>query len=305
MYQSPVGLVRWSTVTGTDTVDDNIEEQDVGFIGLGNMGAPMARTVRDAGFSVVAYDIRKGILESFAAAGGERAESPAALAARCRSVHVVVQDDAQIRDVVDGESGVFAGFEESEGGILVIHSTVHPDTCEAVAADAPADVAVVDAAMSGGQMGAESGELTLLVGGEDAIVEHCRPVFEALSKMIFHVGPVGTGAVAKLANNLTGIANIMTTAEGLRLGTAYDIDETVLLEIFGASSADSFIVQNWQFFTDEVGDTHPGGFEGLAELAAKDLHLTLELARDADLELYGLAAASQFVPSFWRSRPEE
>lgn len=287
-------------------VDGDVLGETVGFVGIGAMGFGLAKNVLEAGFATAAFDLREEALTAFSDLGGEPAESVLELASRCRTIHVVVMDDDQLDAVARGESGIFAGFEDAPGEhVLVVHSSVRPDTCRALAEDAPGGVAVIDAAMSGAQPLAESGELTLMVGGDASTLEFCRPVLEAMSRQIFHVGDVGTGMAAKIANNTTSMSNVMTTLEGLRLGEAHGIDRETLLEIFGSSSANSFIVQNWTFLAEEFGDVHPQGFEGNAAICEKDLYLSLELAKGTDVDLEGAAVASQKVPAYWRSLADD
>ena len=130
--------------------DDPVDGEPIGFIGLGDMGFPISQCIREAGFPVGAFDVREEALEAFEDAGGTAHDSPAAVARASLGVHIVVVSDDQAEDVVYGDDGVFAGFEDSGGGVLVVHSTLRPETVETFAEDAPEGVAVIDAAMSGG-----------------------------------------------------------------------------------------------------------------------------------------------------------
>lgn len=286
-------------------VDNDAQGSRIGFVGIGEIGFGMATNVLDSGFTTVACDLREDALQAFAEGGGERTDSLNELARMCRSVHIVVQDDEQVDAVVRGTSGLFTGFEETdEDSVIVVHSSVSPETCEALAADAPDNVSIIDAPVSGGQSRADSGELTLMVGGDDAVVECCRPVLDATAREIFHVGDVGMGQAAKLAHNTTAIANLMTTAEGLRLGEACGIDRDTLLEIFENGAANSNMLRQYRdVFADD--DVDPEIVERSAKLGQKDLYHALELARDVDVELVGAAVASQAVPRYLHSRVDE
>lgn len=283
--------------------DDDITDHRIGFVGIGNMGFGMAKNVLEAGFPVSVFDVRGEPLEEFAALGGSRADSAFEVARNCRSVHVVVRDDEQADSVARGDQGLFDGFEEStEEKLLVVHSTVLPETCRTLAEDAPSNVAVIDAPVSGAMPRANAGDLTIMVGGEEHVVDYCRPVLEPMARQVFHIGEIGTGQVTKLANNATSLSNMMATAEGLALGEEYGVDRDTLLEVFEESSANSFMVQNWKFFLENADDVHPGGFEAAAEISEKDLYEALELARNRDVDLAGTAVAAQQVPSLFREK---
>lgn len=280
-----------------------VSAERIGFVGLGTMGMPMAKNLVDAGFDVAGFDLRDEVLEEFADADGDPADSLADLASSCRVVSVVVQNAKQVEDVVAGNNGVFENLEA--GGVVLIHSTVHPETPETLAAAAPDGVTVVDAPVSGTRTRAETAELAFMVGGDEAAVDYCRPLFDAMGTSIHHLGEVGSGEAAKIANNLVGISNMMTTAEGVALGTEWGLDRDALLEVMGQSSADSFVLENWGWLTDGWNEVQPGGFEGVADICQKDLHLALSLAESIELEVPGAGTASQCVPAFFRGLADE
>lgn len=286
--------------------EGRIQDESIGFVGLGNMGFEMARNVLEGGFNTVAYDNRKDPLQKFEELGGTKASSLKELARQCRSIHLVVRDDKQVMEVIEGATGLFSSLKaEAEECIIIIHSTVNPKTCQEISKDAPDNVLVLDAPISGANPRAKSGELTLMVGGDEPAVDFYRPVFEAMSQEIFYTGAIGTGQVAKLANNTVAMANMMTTAEGIQLGEEYGLERDTLLEIFAASSADSFIVRNWDFLAEDYADVHPEGQEGHAEICEKDLLTALDLAKGTDVKLVGAAVASQEVPAMWRALAKE
>lgn len=276
----------------------------VGFVGIGDMGFGMASAVLERGFTAIATDRRDDPVQRLAEIGGETADSPAAVAEQCRSVHVVVVNDEQVESVVGGPSGLFTGFEaQARECVVAIHSTVLPETCEDLAAKAPANVSILDAPVSGGPDRAESGDLTVMAGGDESTVEFCGPVFDAMARDVFHVGGLGKGQAAKLANNTTSVSNLMTTIEGLRLGEAYGIDRETLLDIFERSAADSFMLRlHREFLESDVDDIDPDRFERVAMLGEKDLYHALELAQGLDVDLVGAAVASQTVPRYYRDR---
>lgn len=282
--------------------DQSIHDQRLGVLGLGEMGLPMAKQLIEAGFEVVGCDMNDEALEEFANSGGVVAERPDLLTEQVDVVHIVVRDDEQVNDVLRGSNGVFAGV--GDGAVVVIHSTVRPDTCIEAATDAPCGIHLLDAPVSGMRVDAETGNLSLIVGGDEKVVEYCRPAFEAMGDAVFYMGPLGAGEVGKLSNNLISLSNIMTTAEGINLGRAFGIDNEDLLELFCESTADSWVVENWDFISEEWGETHPGGYVGAADIVGKDLQLVLELARSYECESPGAAVASQRVPAFLRRLAE-
>ncbi|MFI0349366.1 NAD(P)-dependent oxidoreductase [Actinomadura sp. 9N407] len=211
----------------------------VGFIGLGGQGAPMARRITEAGHPLTLWARRPASLEPFAGTAAGVAGSPAELAAASDLVCVCVVDDAGVEEVVAGERGVLSGL--AAGGVIAVHSTVHPDTCRSLAGKAAAQgVALIDAPVSGGGPAAAEGRLLVMVGGEADTVERCRPVFASYADPIVHVGPLGAGQVTKLLNNVLFTANLATAAGALALGGALDIDPGRLAEVVSHGSGASF-----------------------------------------------------------------
>jgi len=258
----------------------------VGFIGLGNMGRPMALNLARAGFELTVYDVRDAPLRELAAAGAQVARSTREVGERSEVVETVVVDDAQVEAVFLGSGhgdGALAGARP--GTILVIHSTVSPLVCRKVAEAArERGVHVLDAAVSGAEERSAAGTLTLMVGGEASAVETCRPLFEVIGERIFHVGGVGQGLAAKLCNNLMLLANMQILEETLRLAAAAGVDERTMVEIASVSTADSWAVRN-VFAMREMMQRHPQGVQGARAIGVKDLALAAKLGRELQLEL--------------------
>jgi 3-hydroxyisobutyrate dehydrogenase len=161
----------------------------VGFIGLGSQGGPMARRIIDAGYPVTLWARPPATLEPFADTSAKTAGSPAELAAASDLVCVCVRDDADTEQVVDAGLGGLAA-----GGVIAVHSTVHPDTCRRLAERAATGgVRLIDAPVSGGAPAAEAGRLLVMAGGDEEAVEFCRPVFGSYGDPIVPLGPVGAG----------------------------------------------------------------------------------------------------------------
>ena len=210
----------------------------VGFIGLGSQGGPMARRIVEGGFDLTLWARRPATLEPFADTAAKTAGSPAELAAASDLVCLCVVGDDDIREVLNGDSGVLAGL--APGGIVAIHSTVHPDTCSEIAKSAAEQgVSVIDAPVSGGGQAAEEGELLVMVGGDPEVVERCRPVFATYADPIVHLGPLGSGQVTKILNNLLFTANLGSAISTLELGESLGLDRIRLSEVLTAGSATS------------------------------------------------------------------
>jgi 3-hydroxyisobutyrate dehydrogenase len=211
----------------------------VGFIGLGSQGGPMARRIIEAGYPVTLWARRPATLEPFAGTGAKTAGSPAELAAASDLVCVCVRDDADTEQVVDAVLGGLAA-----GGVIAVHSTVHPDTCRRLAERAQAGgVRLIDAPVSGGGPAAAAGRLLVMTGGEPETVEFCRPVFASYGDPIVHLGPVGAGQVTKLLNNAAFTAHLGVAVSLLALGQSLGVDQLRLADVISHGSGNSFALQ--------------------------------------------------------------
>ncbi|TDC97975.1 NAD(P)-dependent oxidoreductase [Actinomadura sp. 7K507] len=214
----------------------------VGFIGLGSQGAPMARKIIGAGHPTTLWGRRPASVEAFADTPAKIADSPAGLAAASDLVCVCVVDDAGVEEVLTGDGGVLAGL--ADGGVVAVHSTVHPDTCRRLAGQAAAQgVTLVDAPVSGGGPAAAEGRLLVMAGGEAGAVERCRPVFESYADPVVHLGDVGAGQITKLLNNLLFTANLATAVSTLALGEALGVPPGRLGEVITRGSAGGFALE--------------------------------------------------------------
>ena len=252
----------------------------VGFIGVGQMGVHMARNVMEAGFDLVVHDTDKSAAHPLLERGAVWVETPAAVAEACRVVITCLPTPQIVEEVALGLSGLASGWQA--GDIYVDMSTNAPSTVRRIAAEAAkSGVAVLDAPVSGGPRGAEQGTLTIMVGGETAALEKVRPVFESMSNKIFHLGDVGCGNVAKLVNNLIGLACNSACAEGMVLGARAGIDPQALYELMTISTADNWSLRQYPR-TVFKRDFAPG-FK--ISLAHKDLSLALGLGEEYGVPL--------------------
>jgi len=202
----------------------------VGFIGLGSQGGPMARRIVEGGYQTTLWARREATLEPYADTTAKTAGSPAELAAASDLVCLCVVGDDDVKEVLNGQTGVLAGL--ASGGIVAIHSTVHPDTCRQVAeAAAKQGISVIDAPVSGGGPAVEEGKLLVMTGGDEDVVERCRPVFATYADPIVHLGPLGSGQVTKILNNLLFSANLGSAISTLELGDSLGIPRDKLCEV--------------------------------------------------------------------------
>jgi 3-hydroxyisobutyrate dehydrogenase-like beta-hydroxyacid dehydrogenase len=247
----------------------------VGFIGIGAMGRPMSRHVLEAGYELVVNDIRKAAAQELLSKGAKWESTPEGVARSCEVVLTSLPTPKDVEDVVYGENGLALGWKK--GDILVDMSTNSPAVIRKIAGEAQTrGVEVLDAPVSGMVVGAESGRLSIMVGGKAEVLEKVRKVLEAMGNVIVHVGDVGCGNIAKLVNNLIAMSCSEITYEGMVLGAKAGIDVKVLREVLKNSSANNNCIQN----------ILPGIFAGNFEpgfrinLGLKDIGLALGMAKE-------------------------
>ena len=247
----------------------------IGFIGLGTMGAPMARNLLEAGFEVGVHNRTRAKEEPLADAGASRAASPADAASGAEVVVTIVSDTPDVEAVLFGDGGVAEAI--SDDAVVVDMSTISPDATRSFAER----IRLVDAPVSGGSEGAEQGTLTIMVGGDAGDVERVRPVLEAMGSKITHVGPSGAGQAAKAVNQVIIAGVFQAVAEGMALGMASGLDMDKVLEAIGAGAARSWVLENRA--RNMLENRYPLGFR--VSLHHKDLRIALEAARRAGVEL--------------------
>lgn len=258
----------------------------VGFVGLGNIGKPMAlRLAAAQDVNLWVYDVVPEPVAELEAAGARAAESVAALAARSDVVCVMVRDDAQVRDVLGEVLGV-AGDAQT----VVIHSTVGPAT-PAQLADTAArhGVKVLDAPVSGGAMGAADGSLAIMVGGSEEAFEAARPALEAMSSHVVHAGPIGAGTWFKLARNLMHFVAFTAATEAQQLAEACGLDLVELGRVVRHTDAitggPGAIMHRATTAPIAEDDFWHGVFSHVVALGEKDLRFAIELAEQQGVEV--------------------
>jgi len=267
----------------------------IAFVGLGNMGAPMARNLIKAGHSLNLFDLNTTILAELAELGGHVSDSPRDAASNAELVITMLPAAAHVRSVYLGENGVLAGVRA--GTPVVDCSTIDPQTARDVsAAAAKQGVDMGDAPVSGGTGGAAAGTLTFMVGGSDALFATLQPVLAQMGRNIVHCGDVGTGQIAKICNNLLLGISMVGVSEAMALGNALGIDTKVLAGIINSStgrcwSSDTYNPWPGIIDTAPASRGYTGGFG--AELMLKDLGLATEAAKQAHQPVILGAVAQQ------------
>ena len=252
----------------------------IGFVGLGNMGGPMARNLLKAGHQVAGYDLVPAALEAFAAAGGTPATSAAAAAAGAEFVVTMLPAGKHVRDAWLGAGGMAAA--SAPGAILIDCSTIDVDTARAVAAEAGRPM--LDAPVSGGTMGAEAATLTFMVGGPDQAFAAAQPILAAMGRTIVHCGTAGAGQAAKVCNNMMLAANMIIASEALVLAEKLGLSHQALFDVVSKSSGQSWAMTTYCPVPELVPSSpanrdYRPGFAGA--LMLKDLRLSQEAAKSA------------------------
>jgi 3-hydroxyisobutyrate dehydrogenase len=265
---------------------------DIGFIGLGTMGAPMARRLLDAGHRVTVHNRTRSREEPLAAVGAERAATPREAAEGAEVLFTMVSDTPDVQAVVLGEQGAIHGLES--GSILVDMSTISPATTRLIArALDEHGVAMLDAPVSGGSEGAERGTLSIMLGGDDAALERVRPLLEVLGSTITRVGEVGSGQVTKAINQVIIAGVYAAVAEGMAIGLAAGIDLDAARQALGGGAAGSWVLEHRA--QNMVDNRYPLGFR--TRLHRKDLGIALEAARELGVAIPIAAYVEQIETS--------
>lgn len=269
----------------------------VGFIGVGNMGAPMARNARAAGFDVLVCARNPVVLDEFRAEGF-RVTDTAADCAGEDAVVVMLANDQQIMATLTETGGYAASVPAGHAPLVCVMSTTLPDTLTAVKTSlSETDARLIDAPVSGGIVGAKEGTLSILMGGHKDDVDAAMPLMRTMGKNIFHCGDLGAGEVIKIVNNIICITNIFLTAEALKLAELYGVTYEALEPILSVSTGLNFLTADAamgrrQF--SEWGRT-PESYRAWHDVVAKDIHFALELSDKAGM--YGplVRSVSEYV----------
>jgi 3-hydroxyisobutyrate dehydrogenase len=275
----------------------------IAFIGLGNMGAPMARNLLQAGHAVSVCDLNPEAVSALVSAGAQARVTPADAAREAQLVLTMLPAPAHVDKVLTGPAGVFSAIQP--GVPIVDCSTIDPATTRRLAQQAQAQGnELADAPVSGGTGGAAAGTLTFMVGASEALFARIQPVLQAMGKRIVHCGDVGNGQVAKVCNNLLLGISMIGVSEAMALGASQGMDPKVLADIINASSGRCWSSDTYNPFPGVMADVpasrgYQGGFG--VDLMLKDLGLAAEAARQSHQPL-PMGALAQQLYQVWSAQ---
>jgi 3-hydroxyisobutyrate dehydrogenase len=259
-------------------VADEIDRSSpLAFVGLGNLGHPMAQALRRDGWRLKVHDRDSGRAEGLDA---EVATGPAELA-DCRVIALAVPDDQAVTGWVDDLVPLLAA-----DSVFLVHSTILPETAKRLAQQVESQgLALLDVPVSGGAERALTGSLTVMAGGRADVLDRARPVLDSVAETVLHVGPSGAGAAVKLSNQLMMFAALAGVQEALELSAAYDVPEQTVLDAVSTSTGDSWITRNWGFFDRVAAAYDAAGTPVRDRPWSKDLWDIVAAARDCDVQV--------------------
>jgi 3-hydroxyisobutyrate dehydrogenase-like beta-hydroxyacid dehydrogenase len=263
---------------------------DVGVIGLGAMGSPIARNLLKSGHTVTVYARRREATTTIVDAGARAVSSPAELASLSDVTLTMVLDTEAVENVILGPGGVIEGARA--GSVVIDHSTIDPHAASTIAAALQIrGIDMLDAPVSGGAAVAEAGALSIMVGGSETVLDRCRPILNCYGKVISHVGSCGAGQVAKACNQICTIVNMLAAAEAMLMAERAGVDpnkvKDVLMAGFGAS----------RMLDLQAPKMIARDFAGKVEsrLHHKDIQIVLALAGRLGIELPASSAAADVL----------
>ncbi len=262
----------------------------IGYIGMGIMGRAMAANLLKAGFEVIVWNRTPGKADGLIEAGAEWANSPADVAVIAQAVCMNVTDTPDVEQVIFGKRGIVEGNPGDTAGLVVIdHSTISPDATRRFAQRLHEyEIDMLDAPVSGGDIGAKAGTLSIMVGGDAEVFGRCRPILEAMGKSITHVGESGAGQACKACNQILCALNLLATCEAMALARSQGLALEKMLEVTGAGAGGSWQLAN--LGPKIAADDLEPGF--MIDLLLKDLEIVRSAAKSGRLPLLGADAAT-------------
>lgn len=289
LRQSYSGVHRRGDVVTTVALSNEAPTQKVGFVGLGTMGAAMAANLARAGFPLTVWNRTPGRAGPLLALGAVEASSPREVARASDVVVTCVTDSPQVAEVLFGSDGLVEGL--APGSLFIDCSTISPASAREMGARLKDHgVAMLDAPVSGGSEGAVAGTLTIMVGGEPTDVERAHDVLHAMGRTVTHLGPIGSGQVAKAVNQVILCGTYLGVAEGIVLAMKAGMDVERLITALAGGAAGSWVLQNRS--GRMIADSYPLGFK--IALHRKDMAIALELSRSIGAVLPVAALAATF-----------
>jgi 3-hydroxyisobutyrate dehydrogenase len=289
LRQSYSGVHRRGDVVTNVALSNEAPTQKVGFVGLGTMGAAMAANLARAGFPLSVWNRTPGRAGPLLALGAVEASSPREVARASDVVVTCVTDSPQVAEVLFGSDGLVEGL--APGSLFIDCSTISPASAREMGARLKDHgVAMLDAPVSGGSEGAVAGTLTIMVGGEPTDVERAHDVLHAMGRTVTHLGPIGSGQVAKAVNQVILCGTYLGVAEGVVLAMKAGMDVERLITALAGGAAGSWVLQNRS--GRMIADSYPLGFK--IALHRKDMAIALELSRSIGAVLPVAALAATF-----------
>jgi len=262
----------------------------IGFIGLGVMGKPMALNLLKAGYPLTVWNRTKPKMDEVIALGASRADSPKEVAEKSDIVVTMVTDSPDVEEVILGPEGVIQGARP--GLVLIDMSTISPTVAQKLSEElSKKGVKMLDAPVSGGEVGAKEATLSIMTGGPEETFKECLPIFRVLGKRVTYMGPSGMGQTTKLCNQVICALNIQAVCEGLMLGAKAGLDLRKLLDVVTAGAAGSWMLSN--LGPKMVDRDFRPGFK--IKHQQKDLRLVLSFAAELGLPLPGTALVQQML----------
>jgi 2-hydroxy-3-oxopropionate reductase len=270
-------------------------DETIAFVGLGIMGGPMAENLLDAGYTVIGHNRSQEPVEEHVAAGGEAAATPAEAASRADVTITCLPDSEVVAEVMRGDEGVLAGVDG--GDVVIDTSTISPMVTEELAEEVRERGArLLDAPISGGEEGAIEGTLSIMVGGEEATLDRCRPILEAMGETVTHCGDSGAGQVTKACNQIVVAGTMEAVSEALVFAHKADADLEAVVDAISGGAAGCWTL-DYRAPRMIRGNFEPGFF---ADYQYKDLRI----ATDAG-EAYGSPMpATELVHEMYKSMVE-
>jgi 3-hydroxyisobutyrate dehydrogenase len=257
-------------------------EEKLGFIGLGAMGQPMSKRLLEAGFQLVVYDLRPEAVQALIQKGAEAASSAKEVAEKCRKVITIVPNSEAVEQVVFGPEGLLKGARA--GGILIeMTSAYPPSTLKIYQALSARNIRMIDAPVSGGVGGAEAGTLSIMVGGNEAIFESCRPILSVLGKNLFYMGGISSGHAVKAINNFLSATSLAATSEAVILAAKLGLSPQRVIEVLQVSTGRSYSTE-LKFPKFVLPRTFNSGFT--MGLMYKDIDTVTRMAREYKIPMF-------------------
>ncbi len=265
-----------------------MDKPPIGFVGLGIMGLPMAGHILDAGYPLTVYNRTRSKAEELGARGGKVADSPADVAAASTVIITIVSDSPDVEEVVAGPQGVMERI--SEDSVVIDMSTISPEVERQLDEQLRAKgCTLVDAPVSGGDVGARNATLAIMAGGDRAAFDRVQPILEVMGKTITYCGPVGNGQLTKLSNQILVAVTLLGVSEAVTFAKKNGLDAQVMIEAVKGGAAGSWQLSN--LGPKIVDRDFAPGF--MVDLIQKDLRLVLEAGAAGQVALPGTSMVNQ------------